>query len=80
MTTTAEPLTRDWLARQIVEMIGDDDPIDPAEPLTLYGLDSIAVMRLVLALEERGMTVSFDDLARDPTLNGWWGLIAARTA
>lgn len=80
MTTLAEPLDRDWLARQIAGLIGEDEPIDPAESLVLYGLDSIAVMRLVLALEERGVIVSFDDLARDPTLNGWWALIETRSA
>ncbi|WP_299843647.1 phosphopantetheine-binding protein [uncultured Paracoccus sp.] len=80
MTTIAtDPLSRDWLTRQITDLIGEDEPIDPAESLVLYGLDSIAVMRLVLALEERGVIVSFDDLARDPTLDGWWALIAART-
>ena len=79
MTTTAtEPLSRDWLTRQVTGMIGEDEPIAPTESLVLYGLDSIAVMRLVLALEERGVIVSFDDLARDPTLNGWWALIEAR--
>lgn len=80
MTTATESLDRDWLVAQIAEMIGEDEPVDPAEALTLYGLDSIAVMRLVLALEERGVIVSFDDLARDPTLNGWWALIEARAA
>ena len=80
MTATAtDPLSRDWLTRQITDLIGEDEPIDPAESLVLYGLDSIAVMRLVLALEERGVIVGFDDLARDPTLDGWWALIAART-
>ncbi|AUH66297.1 phosphopantetheine-binding protein [Paracoccus zhejiangensis] len=80
MTTIAtDPLSRDWLTRQITDLIGEDEPIDPAESLVLYGLDSIAVMRLVLALEERGVIVGFDDLARDPTLDGWWALIAART-
>lgn len=80
MTATAtEPLDRDWLTRQVSALIGEDEPVDPNESLVLYGLDSIAVMRLVLALEERGVIVSFDDLARDPTLDGWWALIAART-
>lgn len=77
MTTT---LNRDWLLAQVNRMIGEDGPVDPAEDLTLYGIDSIAVMRLILTLEEQGVIVSFDDLARQPTLDGWWSMIAARAA
>ena len=35
-------------------------------------------MVLASELKERGVTVGFDDLARVPTLNGWWALIEQR--
>lgn len=76
-TTTMKP-DRNWLLDQVAQMAGEEGPVDPAEDLTLYGIDSIAVMRLVLALEEGGVIVSFDDLAQTPTINGWWALIETR--
>lgn len=71
-------LDRDWLIDWANRMVGEDGPVSPDEDLTLYGLDSIAVMRLVLLLEERGIVVSFADLAEQPTIDAWAGLIAAR--
>lgn len=76
-TTTMKP-DRNWLLDQVAQMAGEEGPVDPAEDLTLYGINSIAVMRLVLALEEGGVIVSFDDLAQTPTINGWWALIETR--
>lgn len=61
-------------------MIEDDEPVAADEDLTLYGLDSMSVMRLILALDEAGVTVSFDELAQHPTLDGWWALIRQRMA
>ena len=76
MTQTAEALPdRDWLARQVARIV-EDDRIDPDEDLTLYGLDSMGVMRLAMLLEERGVVLSFDDLIARPTLNDWAALMA----
>ena len=44
----------------------------------LYGLDSIAVMTFSSELNQMGIKASFEELARQPTLNDWWALIAAR--
>lgn len=78
------PLTRniledDWLAAQVARM-ADEDDIGPDDDLTLYGLDSMGVMRLALLLEERGIVLSFDDLIARPTLAAWRALIARHGA
>ncbi len=71
-----QPATRAWLEARVLTLIPDETQIDPDENLILYGLDSIQVMMLASDLKERGIHVGFDDLARVPTLNGWWSLIA----
>ena len=76
MTVT---LDRDWLAAEVAGIV-EDEGIEPDEDLTLYGLDSMGVMRLAMALEERGIVVPFDDLIAQPTLNAWAALIEARRA
>lgn len=70
----------DWLESRIAEMIGEDGPIDPDEDLTLYGLDSMGVMRLVMLLEERGVMLEFDELVGQPTLNAWLALVRRRNS
>jgi bifunctional isochorismate lyase/aryl carrier protein len=77
MTTTTD-LNRDWLATRVQQMIEDDCDIDPAENLVLYGLDSIAVMTFSSELKQQGVEISFEELAREPTLDAWWALISAR--
>ncbi|MTH33132.1 isochorismatase [Paracoccus limosus] len=77
MTTTTD-LSRDWLATRVQQMIEDDCDIDPAENLVLYGLDSIAVMTFSSELKQQGVEISFEELAREPTLDAWWALISAR--
>lgn len=71
-------LSRDWLLARIQQMIEDDCEIEPAENLVLYGLDSIAVMTFSSELRQMGVEASFEELAREPTLDNWWTLIAAR--
>ena len=77
LTDTAE-LSPEWLAVRVLSLIEDETEIDPTENLVLYGLDSISVMTLSSELKQRGIEASFDELAREPTLNAWWALIAAR--
>ena len=62
----------------MLELVEDETELDPDENLIFYGLDSVQVMVLASELKERGVTVGFDDLARVPTLNGWWALIEQR--
>lgn len=71
---TTAPL-RDWLKQRLSQMIEDDAEIDPDENLLFYGLDSLRVMKLAAELETRGVHVSFEQLARTPTLAHWYRLI-----
>ena len=71
-------LSPEWLAARVAAMIEDDCEIEPAENLVLYGLDSIAVMTFSSELKQIGVEASFEELAREPTLQNWWALIAAR--
>lgn len=75
-----QPATRAWLEGRVLTLIEEGAQIDPDENLILYGLDSIQVMTLASDLKERGIAVGFDELARVPTLNAWWSLIAQRRA
>lgn len=77
MTTRPIP-DRDWLNRQIAQMIDEGEEADPDESLILYGLDSIRVMEFAGLLQEHGITVSFEELVTRPTANAWWTLIRAR--
>lgn len=74
----ADTLTdQDWLFERVAQLIDDDDEvIDPDESLMFYGLDSIRVMTLAGELKERGIDLSFEELARNPTLNNWAQMIA----
>lgn len=65
----------DWLQARVVELIEDEDDIDPEESLIVYGLDSISIMTLAGELKTHGIQLSFEELARNPTLNAWSKLI-----
>lgn len=73
--TVKTDLSPAWLAARVQKMIEDDCDIDPAENLVLYGLDSIAVMTFSSELKQMGVEASFEELAREPTLDAWWALI-----
>ncbi|WP_027488171.1 isochorismatase [Allorhizobium undicola] len=70
--------SRSWLEARVLQMVEEGTEIDPEENLILYGLDSIQVMTLAGELKGHGIVVGFDELARVPTLNGWWSLIEAK--
>ncbi|MCO6187572.1 isochorismatase [Rhizobium sp. L1K21] len=70
--------SRTWLEARVLKLVEDEPELDPDENLILYGLDSLQVMVLASELKERGITVSFEELAKTPTLNGWWSLIESK--
>lgn len=74
-TGVRQQATREWLEARVLTFVEDETALDPEENLIFYGLDSIQVMTLASELKERGIEVGFDELARVPTLNGWWQLI-----
>ena len=69
-------LSREWLLGRVRRLISEDEgELDLDENLLHYGLDSIQVMTLAVELRERGVRLSFEELARSPTLNAWCALI-----
>ena len=76
--TEAITIDRDWLLDWANKMVGEDGPVGPDEDLTLFGLDSIAVMRLVQQFEDCGIAIGFADLAKQPTIEAWTRLVADR--
>lgn len=69
---------RTWLQTRLLQLIEDGEALDPQENLIFYGLDSLQVMRLAAELKERGVAVSFEELASAPTLANWWALVESR--
>lgn len=79
MSATAQTdLTREWLLARVTQLIDDEENIDPAENLIFYGFDSIRMMTLAGEISARGVSLSFEDMATDPSVNAWWGLIEAQ--
>ena len=70
---------REALQARLLSLLDEvDEPFDADANLLDYGLDSIQVMTLLSEWRERGLELTFTDLARTPTLNGWWALIQAQ--
>src|SRR5207253_8248226 len=74
----AAETTRAWLQTRVLQLIEDCTDLDPEENLIFYGLDSLQVMRLAAELKDRGIAVSFEELADSPTLASWWSLVETR--
>lgn len=61
-----------WLRAQVLAKVSDPaEDIGGDENLMDYGLDSVQVMSLVAEWNLLGLKLGFEDLAREPTLNGW---------
>lgn len=74
-------LRREWLLDRVRQLISEDEgELDLDENLLHYGLDSIQVMTLAQELRGRGVRLSFEELARTPTLNAWCALIEDKCA
>ncbi|WP_295044822.1 phosphopantetheine-binding protein [uncultured Paracoccus sp.] len=73
-------LTLDRMRADIAKAI-HMDPADLRDDdhLADLGLDSLRLMRLVLAWEEAGLTADFSLFAEYDTLGDWWAHVVAPT-
>jgi len=73
---SVQALSREWLTQELLQCIDEDaDDLDADDNLIDYGLDSVRVMGLIGKWEKLGINVQFEELAREPSINGWWALI-----
>lgn len=70
-------MTFDDLKRQVLALVDvPEEELDPAGNLLDYGLDSIQVLELIERWQSQGLEVDLALLAREPSLDGWWRVIA----
>lgn len=75
---TREP-GQDWLKTRLATLMDEDlSAVADDDNLLDHGLDSLQVMNLVADLKTRGVPVSVEELARDPSLGAWHSLIARK--
>ncbi len=71
------PLSKTQLRAQILPMLDDEsEDVGDDENLIDFGLDSVRIMALATRWRQARGTLDFVALAREPTLNGWWKLLA----
>ena len=74
-TDTTE-FSKSWLRAQILPLIEDADAMEDDDNLMDFGLDSVAVMTLMSAWQKQGINVTFVELAKSPSVNGFWDIVS----
>lgn len=69
-------LNKDTLRQQVIHYLDEDDLPENDDNLIDYGLDSVAVMTLIGEWKKAGVELNFSELAKQPTIDAWWRLIA----
>lgn len=70
-------MTREHLARTIARLAGvSREDVQAGTDLTALGLGSLDILRLVNEYRVRGLPVTYQELAADPTLDAWWSRIS----
>lgn len=82
MTQTAETLTLERMRADIADILLEaPEEIGDHDNLMDLGLDSLRAMTLVSQWSNDGVLFEFGDLAAvEPTLVGWWAVVAQRLA
>lgn len=76
--TTGSPITLAGMQADLAGMLDvPADEIDVQANLTDIGLDSMRTMTLIGQWADAGVPIDFGDLiGAEPTLSGWWQVIA----
>ena len=61
--------------REIVDTILEDKNYDNNQNLIEWGLDSLAIMKLLVELKKQGISITFAQLIKSPTIESWVNLI-----
>jgi mycobactin phenyloxazoline synthetase len=70
-------VTREHLAGTIARMAGvSREDVHDGTDLTALGLGSLDMLRLVNEYRMRGLPVTYQELAAEPTLDAWWARIS----
>ncbi|WP_299002029.1 isochorismatase family protein [uncultured Shewanella sp.] len=76
----ANKLSKSEMRAQILPLIEDADELDDDDNLMDFGLDSVAVMTLLSLWQKQGLNVTFVELAKAPTINGFWHTVSQANA